>query len=133
MADNTNTSGSAGAGEAKSFDPAIIATLSTGTLLVAPFSLAHEAAEWIMGHSVWTHQFPTLLPKIREAVLAQFPDMPTESAEGQHEAVRDAVRARYGDAVEVVRGNGGTAIGPLDPAGWPGGLHGDAYPIKVEE
>jgi len=119
--------------ETKSFDPAVIATLSTGTLLVAPFSLAHEAAEWIMGHPVWTHQFPTLLPKMREAVLAQFPDMPTESAEGQHEAVRDAVRAQYGETVEVARGSGETAIAPLDPKGFPGGLYGDAFPIASVE
>jgi hypothetical protein len=119
--------------ETKSFDPAVIATLSTGTLLVAPFGLAHEAAEWIMGHSVWTHQFPTLLPKMREAVLAQFPDMPVDCAEGQHEAVRDAVRARYGEAVEVARGGGETAIAPLDPKGFPGGLHGDAFPIAIVE
>ena len=100
--------------ETKSFDPAVIATLSTGTLLVQRFSLAHEAAEWILGHPVWVHQFPALLPKMRERVLAQFPDMPVECAAGQHEALSDAVRARYGEAIEVVRGDGETAIHPLD-------------------
>lgn len=120
-------------GETKSFDPAVIATLSTGTLLVAPFSLAHEAAEWILGHSVWTHQWPALSGKMREAVLAQFPDMPATSASKNHEEVRDEVRARYGDAIEVARGGGETAIHPLDPDGWPGGLRGDAYPIAIVE
>ncbi len=62
--------------ETKSFDPAVLATLTTGTLLVQPFGLAHEAAEWVLGHPVWTHQFPKIMPKLREAVLAQFPKMP---------------------------------------------------------
>jgi len=111
--------------ETKSFDPAVIATLSTGTLLVAPFSLAHEAAEWIMGHPVWTHQFPALLPKMREAVLAQFPDMPVECAAGQHEALSDALRSHYGEAIEVIRGSGETAVHPLDASALAtGGAHG---------
>lgn len=108
--------------ETKSFDPAVLATLTTGTLLMEPFSLAHEAAEWVLGHPVWTHQFPTMMPKLRAAVLAQFPDMPVGSVGERYAAVRDEVRARYGAAVEVARGSGETAIDPLDPAGFPEGM-----------
>lgn len=90
--------------EIKSFDPAVIASLSTRILLVAPFSRVHEAAEWIMGHPVWTHQFPELADEMRAAVLKQFPEMPTDCDEEPWEQVRDAVYARYGTSIDVARG-----------------------------
>lgn len=119
--------------ETKSFDPAVLATLTTGTLLVQPFGLAHEAAEWVLGHPVWTHQWPKMSGKMRDAVLAQFPDMPVGSVGARFAQVRDEVRARYGAAVEVKRGGGETAIGPLDPAGFPEGTTADVVPVVASE
>ncbi len=105
--------------ETKSFDPAVLAGLTTGIVLTDDgFSPMHEAAEWVMGHPIWTHQFPTMLPAIRDAIVAQFADMPTEAPDDFMQAAVD-VRARYGKAVEVRRGAGETAINPLDPKGFP--------------
>lgn len=37
-----------------------------------PFSDIQEYAEKIMGHPIWTHQFPGLAPAIKEAARADF-------------------------------------------------------------
>lgn len=37
-----------------------------------PFSDIHEYCERIMGHPIWTHQFPKLREKIQEAAKADF-------------------------------------------------------------
>lgn len=103
--------------ETKSLDPVALAGLTTGVLL-SDFSAMHEAAEHVMGHPVWTHQFSTLRDKIQAAVLAQFPDMPTSVEPIGWKATRDAVRARYGETVEVRKGTE-EGIHPLDPAGFP--------------
>lgn len=108
--------------QTKSFDPAVLASLTTGIVLVREgFSPMHEAAEWVMGHPIWTHQFPTLMPAIRKAIIAQFPDMPTAQPDDFMQAAADT-RARYGTLVEVRRGSGETATDPLDPAGFPEGI-----------
>lgn len=106
--------------QTKSIDPAALAGLTTG-ILMTDFSAFHEAAEHVMGHPIWTHQFPVLHEKIKGAVLRQFPDMPTEVGGDGWEATRDAVRERYGSAVEVQKG-AEDGISPLDPAGFPDGL-----------
>ena len=97
--------------ETKQIDPAALAGITTG-ILMTDFSAVHEAAEQVMGHPVWTHQFPALAEQMRDAVLAQFPDMPTEAPDGW-EACRDAVRARYGKAVAVRRGDA-APVSPFD-------------------
>ena len=84
----------------KCIDPAILASLTTGTLLVE-FSLVHEAAEWIMGRPIWTHQFPSMFDEIKSEVLSQFPDMPKEIVHGSWEKCRDDVRNSYGTTIDV--------------------------------
>jgi|SRR5215204_1050230 len=88
----------------KHIDPAALACLTTGILLT-DFSRLHEAAEWVLGHPVWTHQFPSIADKMRDAVLAQFPDMPTTIDGSQWETIRDNVRKKYGTLVAVKRGD----------------------------
>lgn len=43
--------------ETKDFPTAVIASLSTGIMLCNSFSDIHQAAEFLMGHSIWTHHF----------------------------------------------------------------------------
>lgn len=106
----------------KQIDPAALAGITTG-ILMTDFSALHEAAEHVMGCPIWTHQFPLMWPKISEAVRAQFPDMPADLGDRPWEAVRDDVRARYGETVEVRRG-AEAGVHPMDPAGWPELLRG---------
>ena len=42
--------------EARDFPTAVIASISSGVLL-CNFSEMHEAAEYLMGHQIWTHHF----------------------------------------------------------------------------
>lgn len=93
----------------KAIDPAALATLTTGTVLV-DFSQVHEAAEWLMGHSIWTHQLPALADEIKAAALSQFPGLPTVAPDDWR-ACRDAVRAQYGATVLTKQG----ANDPISP------------------
>lgn len=96
--------------EIKQIDPAALAGITTGILLT-DWSDLHEAAEWIIGHPIWTHQFLALSGKLSEAVLAQFPGMPTK-VEHTWETCRDHVRTKYGATVAVRQG-GESPISPL--------------------
>lgn len=89
-------------GEAKDIDPAALASITTG-ILMADFSAVHEAAEWLIGHPVWTHELPALADRLASLAIAQFPDLPT-SVETTWQDTRDAVRIHYGDTVTVERG-----------------------------
>ena len=101
----------------KEFPSVALATLSSGTVLIEPFSKVHEVAEWIMGHPIWTHQFPSLRHEIENAVLKQFPTMPTKLDGVTRENWRehaDRIEAEFGKTVRVKRGDGLTALLPTD-------------------
>ena len=65
----------------REFPTAVIASLSSGVLL-CKFSELHEAAEYLMGHPIWTHHFASKLlwEAMQQRVLEQCPGMPTELA-----------------------------------------------------
>lgn len=105
----------------KQIDPAALASLTTGYTLVE-FAEMADAAEFIMGHPIFTHQYLVLHKQIIEAVHRQFPEMPTEILPEGWEATRDAINAKYGQTVTVTQGSGETEIHPADPAGFPEAL-----------
>ncbi len=100
--------------ETKNIDPAALASITTGVLLTE-FLPVHEAAEWLLGHPIWTHELPRQADPMKAAALAQFPDMPTETGESW-EICRDAVRAVYGDTVAVARGSQVRSQSPIETA-----------------
>lgn len=102
--------------ETKEFDPAILASITTGILMVQPFSAMCEAAEWIAGHPIWTHEYPSMSDRLKHAVLEQFPDMPTNATPENWETVRDAVREQYGETIPVAKGSGERDKGPIATA-----------------
>lgn len=111
--------------ESKEFSTAAIATLSTGVLL-CPFSDMHEAAEYLMGHPIWTHHFGSkdLSEKMRQAVLWQHPRMPTSLSGITAENYKDhvvAIEEMFGATLVIRKGGGETAMHPLDgiPEGTP--------------
>lgn len=83
---------------------AALLTLSTGIVMVERFEGVGEAAEAIMGHSVWTHEFFVLGDRMRELIVAQLPDFPVEASSADFMAVREAAIARYGETIEIERG-----------------------------
>jgi hypothetical protein len=111
--------------ETREFPTAVIASLSSGISL-CKFGDIHEAAEFLMGHLIWTHHFAdkALWAKMKDAVLEQCPGMPTELAgvtvENYQEKVA-AIEAELGAVAVIRKGGGKTAMHPLDgiPAGKP--------------
>jgi hypothetical protein len=66
--------------ETRDFPTAVTASLSTGILLYK-FGDMHEAAEYLMGHPIWTHHFADkmLTSEMKRAIAEQCPGMPIES------------------------------------------------------
>lgn len=111
--------------ETRDFPTAVIASLSTGVLL-CDFGEIHEAAEYLMGHPVWTHHFANkeLWQKMQRAVIEQCPGIPTELPDVDKDnylAKLAEIEAKIGKVVKIRKGDGATAMYPLEglPEGKP--------------
>lgn len=110
--------------ETREFPTAVIASLSSGTLL-CDFSKMHEAAEFLMGHPIWTHHFANkeLWRSLQAAIAEQCPGMPMTEIDGvtreNYRATVAALESEVGPTVRIRKGNGLTAMHPMDgiPAG----------------
>lgn len=101
----------------RDFPTAVIASLSSGVMLCEKFSDMHEAAEFLMGHPIWTHHFAdkTLTGEMKRMILEQCPGMPTELEGGP--TWRDQlakVEAEIGKTVRIRKAGGLTAMLPTD-------------------
>lgn len=119
--------------ETREFSTAAIASITTGFLL-CKFGDMHEAAEFVMGHPIWTHHFAdkTLNDEMRKTVLAQVPDMPTKIDGVTNENYRQKlaeIEAVVGVTVKLKRGGGLTAMLPTD--GIPARLKGKTTVIEI--
>jgi hypothetical protein len=104
--------------ETKDFPVAVIASISTGVLL-CQFGEMHEAAEYLMGHSIWTHHFASneLNDEMRRTILEQCPGMPTEApgvTKDNWPAFKAKLEADLGETVKIRKGGGLTAMLPTD-------------------
>lgn len=100
--------------DARDFDPRILGSITSGTLLIQPFSLVHEAIEHIVGHPVWTHELPAVCRDLcAPEILSRYPDMPKETPE-DWQACAASLSDRYGPAVSMPRGNGVRTSSPLE-------------------
>src|ERR1700748_3821144 len=106
--------------ETRDFPTAVIASISSGILL-CKFCDMHEAAEYLMGHPIWTHHFgdKTLCDEMRKTVLSQFPGMPGEAAakgvngDNYREFIAK-LETELGVSVRIKKGGGLTAMLPTD-------------------
>lgn len=98
--------------ETREFPTAVIASLSSGRL-VCKFSDVHEAAEYLMGHPIWTHHFANkeLWQQMQRAIAVQCPEMPTE-ADAAH-VTKDnyleyvaKIESELGKTVRIRKGDG---------------------------
>jgi hypothetical protein len=111
--------------ETREFPTAVIASISSGILL-CEFGKMHEAAEYLMGHPIWTHHFASkdLWKAMQAKVLEQCPGMPTEidgiTADNYKQHVAD-LESELGAVATIRKGDGKTAMHPLDgiPEGKP--------------
>jgi hypothetical protein len=115
------------------FPTAAIVSLTTGILL-CDFSEMHKAAEFMMGHPIWTHHFADkeLRRKMRDAVIAQHSDIPVAldgvTKENYKEHVA-ALEAKFGSTLLMRSGDGHMAMSPLD--GIPDHLKDNTILVKV--
>lgn len=105
--------------QTREFSTAVIASIVSGTMLCESFSDIHEAAEYLMGHPIWTHHFADekLVADMRKTVLEQHPGMPTEFPQVSRENWRSVVaelNAKFGKTLTIREGSGPTAMLPTD-------------------
>lgn len=110
----------------REFPTAVIASLSSGTLL-CDFGTMQEAAQYLMGHPIWTHHFAdkALWERMKAAIAEQCPGMPTSEIDGVTKdnylnKVRE-IEAELGPVVTIREGSGIGAMHPLEgiPDGKP--------------
>lgn len=104
--------------EARDFPTAVIASISSGVLL-CKFSELQEAAEYLMGHPIWTHHFGSkdLWKQMQRTVLAQCPAMPIDAPGVTKEnwpEFKAKLESELGEIVRIRKGGGATAMSPLD-------------------
>ena len=95
--------------ETRSFPTPVLASLSTGVLL-CNFSDMHEAAEYLMGHPVWSHEFGSRgsVDNMKAKLLEQHPDLDVDATgvdKDNWEAFRDKLIADLGESREIVKGS----------------------------
>jgi hypothetical protein len=104
--------------ETKDFPTAAVLSLSTGTLF-CNFSAMHEAAEYLMGHPIWTHHFASkdLWKKMQARVLEQCPGMPSDLPSATKDNYREklaALETKIGPFVKLRKGDGSSAMAMME-------------------
>jgi hypothetical protein len=105
----------------RTFSTLALVSLTSGKLLSA-FADMHEAAEHVLGHPVWTHEFASreTWDRLRATVLAQHPDLDVDCASVDHHNVATFTAAlvkRMGETREVKRGSERRTASPVDTLG----------------
>ena len=121
--------------ETRDFPTEVIASLSSGVMLCERFSAMHEAAEFLMGHPIWTHHFANkeLWGEMRKTILEQCPGMPVSDDEITKENYREKraeLITTLGPSVRIRKGGGLTAMLLTD--GIPDHLKDKTIFIKTE-
>ncbi len=100
------------------FPALVLACITTGTALMeSAMSPVNEAAEHILGHPVWTHEFSdkAVWTKLREAIREHHPQLPFGRPD-DWQATRDEVLARFPEPLVMPRGNADRAEDPISSA-----------------
>ena len=115
--------------ETKAFSTPALASLSSGMLL-CEFGDMHEAAEYLMGHPIWTHEFASkpMWGLMKSKLLEQHPGLPTEEPpEGTDwQAWRDELVAKLGAELTITKGS---EERPADPVTTARAMLGPDKPI----
>jgi len=118
--------------ETREFSTAALASLSSGFTL-CNFGDIHQAAEFLMGHPIWTHHFASkdLWYRMSESLRSQHPQLPTDAdledvtKENYRERLAE-LEGRLGKVLTIKRGDGSTAKHPLD------GIPADKHVITIK-
>lgn len=105
--------------ETRDFPTPVITSITTGVLLCS-FGDMHEAAEFLMGHPIWTHHFADkrLVSEMKQTIAEQCPGIPMSAPETiNRDNWQDYVAqlvADIGPVVRIRKGSGLTAMLPTD-------------------
>lgn len=124
--------------ETKAFSTPILASITTGVLLEEPFSKMHEAAEFLMGHSIWTHEFANkaLWGLMRAKLLEQHPGLDVDADDvtaDNYEDFAAKLKADLGDTLEISKGEERRAADPLTTAQNMLGPDKEIIPVVVSD
>lgn len=116
--------------ETKTFSTASLASLTSGMLL-CKFSEMHEAAEYLMGHPIWTHEFGSkaLWDLMRSKLLEQHPGLPRDAdgvSEANWQEFLAAACASLGETLTITKGD---ELRAADPATTARAMIGPDKPI----
>lgn len=89
----------------KFFDACVLASITSGVLLVNQFGLVHEAMEHIAGHPVWTHELPGYSRACTSSLTALYPWLPT-SPPADWQALAKNLARNHPVPLPVPRGTG---------------------------
>lgn len=104
--------------ETKAFSTAAVVSLSSG-LLLCNFGEMHEAAEYLMGHPIWTHEFASkpMWDLMKSKLLEQHPGLPVESDESQPwQDFLAAACVKFGETLTLTKGDEVRAADPMTTA-----------------
>lgn len=100
----------------KTFPLHAVLTMRTKKLM-GDFAKAHELAEWVLGHPIWTHEMHLFLKKISDKLGEQFPGLPSTlpdvNKNNYAEALAELEKV-HGTSFEVEQGNEERTESPLD-------------------
>lgn len=92
-----------------------LASITTGVLMVEPFSRVTELVQRITGFPVWTHQLPRVCEEIGEHIGLSIPGFPLQDAEedicADWRGYADRLVKRFGTKVSFPR----PVTEPVDP------------------
>ena len=97
----------------KRFPTHAIMTMKT-EICMGNFGAAHELAEWVMGHPVWTHELSSLAKPIKEDLERQFPGLPTEANKDNWKEVLATAIQTHGEYLEVIQGSAERTQNPIE-------------------
>lgn len=102
----------------KTFPMHAILTMRTG-ICMGDFGKAHELAEWVLGHPVWTHELASkqAVKAIKDALGKQFPDLPDslpDVTKENYATVLAELVAKHGTSRQVAKGSEERTQSPID-------------------
>jgi hypothetical protein len=88
--------------EKREFSIGVLLSLTTDKLLCDSFSEVHEAAEFVMGHPIWTHEFAdrAVWNRLKRLVLEQIPVL--ESFDSREVVDEESAKEFLNRAIEII-------------------------------
>lgn len=87
----------------KPIDTLVLASITSGISMVEDFGEVHDAFNFIIGFSLYTHELPLYRLLATDFILAEHPDLPTCKPD-DWKATATALIAKHGVSLDMPRG-----------------------------